>query len=230
MQRLMIAMSWFVASTVFAANVYQWKDANGNTVFSDKPSPSQKSELKRLQPNVVQTSGGSYTMREAVRKAPITLWTNNCGSNCDSARNLLNTRGTPYSLRNPEASKADYDAMMKLSGSAVVPLLQVGGTLLRGFDELSWNSALDAVGYPKTPDPTLRNAAPVLPTPFLHTSSTPTPNGNASATPPPTPAPTSTPTPTPTATPTPTPTPSPSPTPVPFAPMPLYHPPQAIRP
>ncbi|MBV8660289.1 MAG: glutaredoxin family protein [Burkholderiales bacterium] len=160
MQRFIIALFVLAAPFAMAAKVYQWKDANGNVVFSDQPPAGQQAQQKDMQANVVQTSGGTYTTREAVRKSPVTLWANNCGADCDSARALLGKRGVPYSLRNPQASQADYEALNKLAGAAVVPVLQVGSGVLKGFNEENWQAAIDQAGYPKSADPTLKGQQP----------------------------------------------------------------------
>lgn len=156
MQRLLILALLLLTPLAHAA-VYKWKDANGNTIFSDQPPPNQKAEQRDIKANVMQTSGGNFNTREAMRKNPVTLWTNNCGEPCDSARALLGKRGIAYSLRNPEASAADFEALKKLVGAASVPVLQIGSnTKLTGFNAASWASALDAAGYGQTADPTLK--------------------------------------------------------------------------
>jgi len=160
MQRLIIALFVLAAPFATAAKVYQWKDANGNVVFSDQPPPGQQAQQKDVQANVMQTSGGSFTTREAVRKSPVILWANSCGPDCDSARALLGKRGIPYGLRNPQASPADYDALNKIAGAAVVPVLQVGSNVLKGFNEENWQAAIDQAGYPKSADPTLKGQQP----------------------------------------------------------------------
>ncbi|HEY9104606.1 glutaredoxin family protein [Chitinimonas sp.] len=143
-----------------AAKIYQYKDANGNVVFSDQPPPGQKADTKDVKANVVQTSGGTFSTREAIRKNPVVLWSNNCGENCDNARSLLAKRGVPYSLRNPQASPADFDQLKKIAGDGVVPVLQIGDKVIKGYQEGGWDAALDAGGYSKTPDPTLKGQAP----------------------------------------------------------------------
>lgn len=142
-----------------AAKIYQYKDANGNVVFSDQPPPGQKADTKDVRANVVQTSGGTFSTREAIRKNPVILWSNNCGDDCDGARNLLAKRGVPYSLRNPQASPADFEQLKKIAGDGVVPVLQIGEKVLKGYQESGWDSALDTAGYGKTPDPTLKGQA-----------------------------------------------------------------------
>lgn len=154
---LSVALLTLLAANTYAAKVYQWKDASGNIVFSDQPPLGQKSETKDMKANVVQTSGGTFSTREAIRKSPVVLWVNNCGENCDSARSLLGKRGVPYGMRNPQASSADAEQLKKVAGELVVPVLQVGEKTLRGFQAQTWNDALDAAGYGKTGDPTITN-------------------------------------------------------------------------
>jgi len=55
----------------------------------------------------------------------------------------------PFTEKNPEKNAADAEALKKLIGAPVVPVLIVGADILKGFDEIRWNGALDLVGYPK---------------------------------------------------------------------------------
>ncbi len=156
---LLLAFTLLVLSPLsYAASVYQWKDASGNVVFSDQPPTNQQSQKRDIKSNVVDTSGGNFNTREAMRNNPVTLWTNSCGQSCDDARSMLSKRGVAYSLRNPEASATDFDLLKKLVGLATVPVLQVGSKTLTGFNAGAWASALDEAGY-KTPDPTLKAGA-----------------------------------------------------------------------
>ena len=86
-------------------------------------------------------------MQLAVKNFPVTLWMNNCGPTCDQARALLNHRGVPFTEKDPQA---DLEGFKKVSGGDMgIPLLFVGSTKLRGYNESDWNSALDVAGYPK---------------------------------------------------------------------------------
>jgi len=144
-----------------AGKVYQYKDANGNIVFSDQPQPGQKAEAREVKTNSIQTSGGGFALRDAIKKNPVVLWaTTSCGTPCDDARNLLQSRGIPYAGRSPVTSAENLAEFKKLAGDSMVPVLQVGGVVQRGFQEEEWRAALDAAGYPKSPDPTYKNQAP----------------------------------------------------------------------
>ncbi|WP_269532730.1 glutaredoxin family protein [Chitinimonas sp. BJYL2] len=160
---LSLCLALLLPTSALAAKVYQWKDANGNVVFSDQPPPGQQTKPRDVKTNVIQTSGGTFSTREAIRKNPVILWSNNCGQNCDEARSLLAKRGVPYSLRNPQSSDAEADQLKKIAGDLIVPVLQVGDKVLKGFQDANWDSALDAAGYGKQADPTLKDAQPAAP-------------------------------------------------------------------
>lgn len=162
----------------YGGKVYQYKDANGKTVFSDVPPDGKQAEIKDIKTNSIQTSGGGYALNQAMRSNPVVLWTNSCGKPCDEARELLRKRGVPYAVRNPEVSDSEREALKKLIGDVAVPVLQVGTQTRKGLEETGWHAALDQAGYPKIADPTAKNLIPSTPSP------TPAPKAPASATPP----------------------------------------------
>jgi len=150
-----------LAASATAAGVYTWTDpASGKTVYSDQPPPASiKAQQKNLQGNSIETSGPGYSLKEAMKKAPVTLFATECGMACDEARKLLNKRGIPFTLKNPETQSHYAAELKKLVGTTMVPVLQVGSQTLNGFEAGKWNSALDAVGYPQASVPG-QNVAP----------------------------------------------------------------------
>jgi hypothetical protein len=146
-------ISMVLSSGVVLANkVYQYTDENGKTVYSDIP-PNQAKNLqeKTLNNNSIQASGVGYGLKEAMRKYPVTLYTDDCGEICDKARAYLGARSIAYTVKNPGKVKADSDDLKKLIGGAgnEVPVLKVGSQVSKGFEEGAWGSLLDAAGYPR---------------------------------------------------------------------------------
>ena len=125
-------------------------DAQGRVFYSDKPPPSDAREADRLRFN---TRPGEeplpYAVREAAKNFPVTLYSGDCGEPCNVARNLLDARGVPFVFKDG-GETAVQEELKKLSGGTGVPVLQVGRTLLKGFEAGQWNSTLDAAGYPKS--------------------------------------------------------------------------------
>ena len=86
-----------------------------------------------------------------MKTSPVTLFvSNNCGDLCADGRKLLSNRGVPFTERNAETNPADAEKLKQLVGALQVPLLMVGERPVKGFDAGTWNSALDAAGYPRT--------------------------------------------------------------------------------
>lgn len=134
------------------AQVYSWIDpATGKKIYSDQPPPPnvKNATSKDYKPNVVSTSELPFSVQDAVKRNPVTLYANACDI-CKQGQQLLEKRGIPHSRKNPESDAAASAELKKRIGSQEVPVLLVGEKVLKGFDEASWNAALDAAGYPRT--------------------------------------------------------------------------------
>ena len=134
-----------------AADVYRWLDSDGKVVYSDRPPPAnaRNGELKKLGANAIEVDKQGFATRDAAKKNPLVLYANNCGTPCDSARQLLARRGVPFAAKNPESSPADAESLKQLVGALEVPVLLVGKTPVKGFETGAWEAALDAAGYPR---------------------------------------------------------------------------------
>ncbi|MBL8512538.1 MAG: glutaredoxin family protein [Betaproteobacteria bacterium] len=134
------------------AELYKWVDKEGKTIYSDTPPPSDIKDVKskKFGDNVSGPSDNlPFELREAAKKNPVTLYANKCGEPCDGARSLLNSRGIPFSERNPESDPAAAAALKKLIGALEVPVMVVGEDVSRGFSESTWSGALTQAGYPR---------------------------------------------------------------------------------
>ena len=147
------AIMLLAVNSIHAAEVYRWVDNDGKVHYSDIPPPpdAKNAQLKKVGDNAIDVDKLPYATRDAMKKNPVVLFSNSCGTPCDQAKQLLNKRGIPFSVKNPEASPADADALKKLIGGLEVPVLVVGSNSpLKGFEEGAWTSALDNAGYPTT--------------------------------------------------------------------------------
>lgn len=159
-----------VVGALQAGQLYQWKDEHGQAVYSDQaPPPSVKNaQHKNFQGSFIEV-GEPYALRMARERHPVTLYANACGPACDQARQLLQTRGIPFTDTNPETSTEAQAALQKLTGRLHVPVLVIGGDKIDGFEAKQWQAALDRAGYPSTPLPGSK------PKPVAAASPTPTP-------------------------------------------------------
>ncbi|MBI3431272.1 MAG: glutaredoxin family protein [Hydrogenophilales bacterium] len=164
--RIMMAVWLAAASTsLAAASLYQWKDPQGRTVYSDQPPPPNihNAQQKAFKGSVIET-GESYATKTAREKYPITLYASACGAPCDQARQLLTQRGVPFSNKDPQASPEAQAELQKLTGRTSVPVLVVGSDRIDGFEAGQWQAALDRAGYPKSAPAGSKPAAAATPT------------------------------------------------------------------
>ena len=155
------------------ANVYRWVDKDGKVHYSDSPpaEPPKSLTQKRIGSGQADASQMSYATQVAMKKSPVTLFTGgDCGDPCRQGRELLAKRGIPFSERDAQNNAEDADALKKLVGAIEVPVLTVGASKIKGFEEGAWQSALDGAGYPRTvlpgqrpPSAPKKTEAPPLP-------------------------------------------------------------------
>lgn len=153
-QLVMAAVLLSVAITSQAQTTYRWVDQSGKVHYSDQPPPPAEAKdlrKKGLKPgSVIETSGPSYDLQQAMRKFPLTLHTSiNCVEHCKTAREFLARRGVPFSEKVMKTQE-DVVEFKKATGSEelIVPVLQAGNKQEKGFEENAWRNLLDAAAYP----------------------------------------------------------------------------------
>lgn len=141
------------AQAASGAQLYRWVDDKGRVEWRDTPPPAhaKKVERRTIEASVIETSTLPYSVQQAVRNFPVTLYISNCGDGCDKARAHLTRRGVPFTQKNPQDDVAGYKKLT--NGGMQVPLLYIGKEQLKGYLETSWDSALDNAGYPRQPVP-----------------------------------------------------------------------------
>ena len=139
-----------------AAQLYRWVDDQGKVEWRDTPPPAhaKKVEQRTLGSNTIETSSMPYSLQQAIKKNPVTLWAYDCGEVCTKARGHLAKRGVPHTERN---AQREIEALKQLAGGTEVPVLVVGSKQLKGYLESDWDAALDSAGYPKSALPGMKS-------------------------------------------------------------------------
>jgi len=136
-----------------AQSVYRIVGPDGQVTFSDKPptTPAIKvTPIDNALPAVAPVAPAlPYELHQVVGKFPVTLYSSSNCAPCDSGRNLLATRGVPYSEKTITTAQ-DAEALQALSGSNAVPLLTIGAQHLSGFSASEWTQYLNVAGYPES--------------------------------------------------------------------------------
>ena len=142
-----------LAASAQAQTVYRIVAPDGKVSFSDQPPPpTSKAKVTTAATNrggSVVSASLPFELREIVQRYPVTLYTSANCSPCASARNLLTSRGVPFTERTINNSE-DADALKRISGSTSLPVGTIGSQQLKGFSDDEWSQYLDAAAYPKT--------------------------------------------------------------------------------
>jgi glutaredoxin len=146
-----VLLALLAAHAAYGAQLYRWVDEHGRVEWRDTPPPptAKEVEQRRVQGNLSPSTPLPYATQVATRNFPVTLWTAKCGEPCDKAKAQLARRGVPYAEKSAES---DREGLRKATGGLEVPVLVVGHTQLKGYDPHTWDEALDAAGYPGSPN------------------------------------------------------------------------------
>jgi glutaredoxin len=148
------AAAAFAAGGAAAQQLYRWNDPQGGVHITDTPPPAEAKNVMRI--GAAAGSGAPsvqepYELVVAQKEFPVTLYTApQCGEPCAQARGALNRRGVPFN----EVLVADAATREELkrvaNGAEEVPVLFVGRSVHKGFQQEAYDALLDSARYPKT--------------------------------------------------------------------------------
>lgn len=145
-----LAAAAFVLPQAIAQQVFRIVGPDGRVTFSDKPPLDASAKVA---PALSLGSGGGtgpalpFELRQAVSKYPVMFYSSsNCGP-CGAGRAYLTSRGIPFTEKTIVTAE-DAEALQRIAGESLVPLLTVGGQQIRGYSDSEWGQFLDAAGYP----------------------------------------------------------------------------------
>ena len=145
----LVAVLLLSFATPIAAQ-YRWVDRSGSVSYGDQPPADAKSVTRIDGRGRSSEEGGSglpFELRRAMSQHPVTIYTADGCSPCDSARVYLRRRGVPYSEIVVETEE-EASEMRRRVGVDSVPVMTLGRTPTIGFNESLWSAALDAATYP----------------------------------------------------------------------------------
>lgn len=151
MRKIAVGLFLICAGSAYGTDFYRWVDKAGAVHYSDQAPTERvkKLEQRKLDPNVIDGQT-SYLLKDAASKNPVVLFGGDCGPLCANAKSLLEKRGIPYTLKDPQKNKADAEALNALTGAMELPVIKIGKDMIKGFEPAQWNTMLDEAGYPKS--------------------------------------------------------------------------------
>jgi glutaredoxin len=131
---------------------------DGKVTYTDRAAPASANTPAATSS---EASALPYALRQAVQRYPVTLYTGDKCNPCNSARELLQKRGVPFTEKTITTAE-DGQAFAALGADNALPLTTIGTQRVSGFLATDLNRYLDAAGYPATSQlpRTHRNPAP----------------------------------------------------------------------
>ena len=147
--RSLLVLCLALSSLTVSAETYRWIDPQGRTVISDTPPSGRARDVSKSGVGGPNTDELPYASRIAAENYPVVLYTSaECTKECKDARDLLNSRGVPFSERMVQKQE-DVDELKQLVGDFFVPTLKVGKQTFRGYESVAYGNLPDLAGYPK---------------------------------------------------------------------------------
>lgn len=156
--RVLAAFCLLVIAVAAQAQLYRWTDESGKVHYTDTQPPAsaknvEKKGAARASPEQAGAAQKSYALQQAIKNFPVTIYTSkDCGNPCKEGLQYLQKRGVPFTEK-VVATREEIDELIKLAGAPRVPVMVVGVSIQKDFEEQSWGEALDTAGYPKTATP-----------------------------------------------------------------------------
>ena len=141
----------FAASAAWAQQIYRWVDEKGRVHLTDTPPPpsARGVQITKQAGNVAETAQSPFPLAQAMKDFPVMLYTSPiCKEPCAQARDALNRRGVPFKEVQVWDEQTNED-LKKVSGSNEVPVLVVGRSVQKGFEQGAFDALLDSARYPR---------------------------------------------------------------------------------
>ncbi|TJZ75522.1 glutaredoxin family protein [Chitiniphilus eburneus] len=147
---ILLILAIVASAPALAAKVYQWRDADGNVFYSDRPPPGNIARERTIKPNVIGSSAAARPQptRTAAAKAVIYVFPQ-CVP-CDEARAFLDANKVPYEVVSTDEGGARVEDMVNRAGveNLAPPVLELDGQFFKGWQRDTWSNALKLAGYP----------------------------------------------------------------------------------
>jgi len=140
--------------TTLSAEIYQWKDSNGNIVFGDSPPTGSNAKEKVLPQQKIDRPAGHAEVpshdrtikidSKSLRDVNVIMYSTEWCPYCKKARAFINAlpgvRLTEYDI---ESSKTRSQEMLsKSGGSTGVPVIDVEGNIIKGYNPAAISAAV----------------------------------------------------------------------------------------
>ncbi|QZA79112.1 DUF4124 domain-containing protein [Deefgea tanakiae] len=157
MRALFLLLTLSICTSSFAAKVYQWRDSSGNVFYSDQPPPNAAAKERTIRPNTFNNASAPTSKKDATANVPqVVLWIMpQCGSACDEAVALLDSRQILYDVKTADPAKeSTMIEFFSLVGTLQQrpPVLVIGKEVLKEWNSAAWHAAISKAGFARPND------------------------------------------------------------------------------
>jgi len=143
---LPVLLSGLLAPAAWGA--YKIVGPDGRVTYTDRPPVGEGAQALGKPKAGISAVALPYELQQVVNRHPVTLFTTRECSACETGRQLLQSRGVPYTEKTVDTPD-DIRAFNAQENSSKLPTLKVGGKQIIGLQQSEWNAYLDAAGYPQ---------------------------------------------------------------------------------
>jgi len=153
---VLLFVIWLASvSSAVSGEIYKWKDKDGNIIFSDTPPPSGVDmEIKEFKEDTTERpktreyfpkpKGESIKDKRPYRDIYTIMYMTSWCPYCVKARNYLRSLDVNLVEYNIERDKSKREEMLsKSGGSTGVPLIDVEGIIIRGYNPDALKAAIE---------------------------------------------------------------------------------------
>lgn len=129
--------------------LYKVVGPDGRVTYTDRAPVDQPARALKANGASVAADALPYDLQKVANRFPVTLFTGNNCTPCDTARQLLKSRGVPFTEKTVTTSE-DIRQFRSQEATDQLPTVRIGQKQLSGLQHSDWNAYLDAAGYPAT--------------------------------------------------------------------------------
>jgi glutaredoxin len=153
---LLLSLFLSLPYPAISAEIYKWKDKDGNIVLSDTPPPSgvEEVEIKKFKEDTIErpktkgdtprTKSESFREKRSYGNINVVMYMTSWCPYCAKAREHIQSLNVNLMEYDVEKDKSKREEMLRKSGgSRGVPLIDVEGIIIKGYSPSAIKEAVE---------------------------------------------------------------------------------------
>lgn len=129
--------------------LYKVVEPDGRITYTDREPVNQTAQTIKANGATSSTENLPFELQASVGRYPVTLYTSKSCSPCDAGRDLLRSRGVPFTEKTVNTPD-DVRQFRASEKTDQLPVVRIGAKQILGFSQGEWTEYLNAAGYPAT--------------------------------------------------------------------------------